>query len=295
MIGELAALATALLWTGTSVFFTVGGRRVGSVIVNRIRLLIGLIFLMTLHFIIKGEFIPVSAGYNHWLWLGLSGFIGLLLGDSALFQAFVLIGPHLSMLIMTLVPILSILFAWIFLAEKLSILNLLAIILTISGIILVVMTKRGIIKVSRKKFLIGILCGIGGAVGQATGLIIAKKGLFNNFTGLSATVIRVFTATSIIWLITLFSGKAKTTIQKVMPRRTLLAITAGAFCGPFLGIWMSMNAIKWTQIGIASTLMALPPIFLLPVSYFVFKEKITLQSIIGTVIAIIGIAIIFLG
>lgn len=295
MLGQFAALATALLWTGTSVFFTLSARKVGSVIVNRVRLFIGLIFLVTLHFITKGEFLPVSAGYYHWLWLGLSGIIGLLLGDSALFQAFVMIGPHLSMLMMTLVPILSVLLAWIFLRETLTLINLIGIILTICGIILVVIKKSETTQVSRNKFFLGILCGIGGAVGQAVGLIIAKKGLSDNFTGLSATVIRVFTATTILWLITLLSGKAKFTVQKIIPRKIFLTIAAGAFCGPFLGIWMSMNAIKWTQIGIASTLMALPPIFLLPITHFVFKEKITLQSIIGTFIAIVGSVIIFLG
>lgn len=294
MIGEFAALAAAFLWTSTSIFFTLSGRSVGSDVVNRIRLLIGLVFLTTLHFITQGKFLPINADLSHWYWFGLSGFIGLILGDSALFQAFVLIGPHLSMLIMTMVPIISIIFAWFFLAETLSVINIIGIVLTIGGIVLVVLTKGNSTIADKKRFIIGILCAIGGAVGQATGLIIAKKGLYNNFTGLSATVIRVFTATLIIWLITLIRRKVKITVQKVIRKKTYLAIVAGAFCGPFLGIWMSMNAIKWTRIGIVSTLMALPPIFLLPISHFIFKEKIKLQSIIGTIIAVLGIAVIFL-
>jgi drug/metabolite transporter (DMT)-like permease len=40
--------------------------------------------------------------------------------------------------------------------------------------------------------------------------------------------------------------------------------------------------------------MALTPIILLPVSYFVFKEKIGWQAILGTVLAIAGVAILFL-
>jgi len=294
VIGEFAALATALLWSFSAIFFTLGGRYVGSTVLNRTRLVIGLVYLSIALFITKGQFLPINAGYNHWFWLGLSGIIGLVLGDSALFQAFVLIGPHLSMLLMTLVPIISIIIAWVFLTETLTIIEVFGVILTIGGITLVILTKRETIKISKKQFVTGTLCGVGGAVGQAIGLVIAKKGLFNNFPGLSATVIRVSIATLVIWLITLITGKAKTTIKKVINNKIILIIAAGAFCGPFLGIWMSMNAIKWTHVGIASTIMALPPVLLLPVSYWIFKEKITIQSIIGTFIAVVGIAIIFL-
>lgn len=294
MSGQLAALATAFLWSGTSVFFTLSARHIGAITLNRVRLVIGLLFLSIAHLIAQGQLLPISAGLTYWLWLGFSGIIGLVFGDSCLFHAFVLIGPHLSMLMMTLVPILSILFAWIFLAETLSVINILGIILTMSGIILVVITKRKTSQINKKHFIVGILCGLGGALGQATGLVIAKKGLYDNFSGLSATLIRVFIASLVIWLITLITGKVRTTMKKIANKKIFFIVTAGAFCGPFLGIWMSMNAIKWTRIGIASTIMALPPIILLPVSRYVFKEKINSVSIVGTVVAVIGTAIIFL-
>jgi len=154
--------------------------------------------------------------------------------------------------------------------------------------------KREFSSINKNQFSLGILCGVGGAIGQAIGLIIAKKGLFDNFPGLSATVIRVLVATLVMWLIILISGRVKTTVQKVLEKKIILIIAAGAFCNPFLGIWMSMVAIKWTYLGIASTLMALPPVILLPISYWIFKEKITMQSIIGTLVALIGTAVIFL-
>jgi drug/metabolite transporter (DMT)-like permease len=53
-------------------------------------------------------------------------------------------------------------------------------------------------------------------------------------------------------------------------------------------------AIKYARIGIASTLISTTPIFLIPISYWLFKEKITMQTILGTVIAIAGVAILIL-
>jgi drug/metabolite transporter (DMT)-like permease len=251
MIGELAALATAVLWSCSSIFFTFGGRYVGSAVLNRTRLVFGLCYLFFLHFIIYGKFLPINAGINTWIWLGLSGIVGLVLGDSALFQAFVLIGPHLSMLIMTLVPIISTIFAWIFLSETLTLVKLIGIICTIIGIVMVVLNKRDTTTLNKKQFSIGILCGVGGAIGQAIGLILAKKGLIHNIPGLSATLIRVSTATLVIWLITLISGRVKMTISTISNRKPILIIALGAFCSPFLGIWMSMVAVKWAYVGVA--------------------------------------------
>lgn len=295
MIGELAALATALCWSLTSTFFTIGGRHVGSVVVNRIRLIFAVVFLSLTHLLIHRQFLPLGAEPHRWLWLGVSGIVGLALGDAVLFQAFVLVGPHISMLLMALVPIISTLIAWLFLGEALTGIKILAILITVSGIVLVVMRKRAVSPPEKRKcYAIGIFCAIGGSLGQAIGLVAAKKGLTGDFSGLSATLIRVSVATVAIWLFTLLIGRGKTTIVQLKNKKALAAIAAGSFAGPFLGIWLSMIAIKYTYIGIASTLMALPPVFLLPLSYWVFKERITLLSVIGTIIAITGSAIIFL-
>jgi drug/metabolite transporter (DMT)-like permease len=40
--------------------------------------------------------------------------------------------------------------------------------------------------------------------------------------------------------------------------------------------------------------MALPPVIILPISYFALKERIGWQAILGTVLAILGVAVLFL-
>ena len=47
-------------------------------------------------------------------------------------------------------------------------------------------------------------------------------------------------------------------------------------------------------LGIASALMALTPIILLPISYYYFHEKMGLRTIFGTILAVAGTAVIFL-
>lgn len=199
------------------------------------------------------------------------------------------------MLLMSLVPVVSTLVAWAYLNEAMNPVKLGAVLLTVGGIMLVVWAKRDLgITNDHRHYWIGILCGFGGAVGQAFGLITAKKGLAGDFSGLSATLIRVSVATVAIWIFTFIRGEVRSTFQRLSNRKATISIAAGAFAGPFLGIWLSMVAIKWTYVGVASTLMALTPIMLLPISYWIFGERITVWSIVGTIVAVAGTALIFL-
>jgi drug/metabolite transporter (DMT)-like permease len=294
-LGQIAALTTACCWAFTSIFFTIGGQRVGSVTVNRVRLLFALAFLAITHLIMFGKIFPFDAGADHWLWLGLSGIIGLVVGDAMLFQAFVVIGTRLPILMMSLVPVISTVEAWVFLDERLSAVEILGILITVCGIAWVVADKnRDRTLIGGKRLALGILLGFGGAVGQATGLLASKLGLANDFPALSGNLIRMFVAASVMWLLTLIMGKARVTVSRLKDRVALRAIIGGAAFGPFIGVWMSLVAIKLARIGIASTLMALAPILTIPLVYWFFKEKVSIHAILGTIVAIAGVAVLFL-
>ncbi len=298
-MGELAAIFTSLLWSFTSVQFTLAGRRIGSAAVNRLRLVLAVIFLSIVHTVVYGSPWPVDAELFRWGWLGLSGVIGLVLGDAALFQAFVLIGPRRSMLLMTLVPVISVLLAWVWLGELLVLPQLFAIVVTVAGVAWVVGERSpnaapGPMSTQDSQTnLKGILLGLGGAVGQAVGLVMAKQGLVDNFPSLSATLMRMVVALVVIWVFTLFQGKLRTTVGALKDRRAALFLFGGAVTGPFLGVWMSMVAVQNAQVGIASTLMSLTPIMLIPLAWWIFKDRITLRSLLGTIIALAGAAALF--
>lgn len=292
-LGEFAAMGTALCWSFGSILFTISSRRLGHNTVNRLRLVVALLLLMTAHFITFGRFFPTAANQQQWFWFGLSGIIGFALGDMLLFRAFVLLGARMSMLLMALVPVFGTFIAWLFLGEILTLSQLIAITVVIAGIVWVV-TERQNNEHERNHYLIGILCGIGGAMGQALGLILSKKGLADNYSALSGNIIRVFVAACLLWVITALRGRIPQTLIKLSDRKGTAAMIGGAFFGPFLGVWLSLVAVQNTYVGIASTLIALPPIFLIPLSHWIFKEKISLGAILGTFLAVIGVALIFL-
>lgn len=296
-LGELAALATALCWSATATFFALASYKVGSVVVNRLRLLLAVLFLLITHWLLLGTLLPLAAGAERWSWLALSGIIGLVVADGFLFQSYIWIGPSMGMLLMSLAPVVGALLAWLFLAETLTWGQILGIGLTIGGIIWVILERNGTGGSAKQKkhLLWGIIFGLGAAAGQAIGLIMAKKGLGGDFPALSGNIIRMLAAAATLWTLTLVQGQAGATIQRLLnQRRVILVIIGGTFFGPFVGVWLSLIAIQRTHIGVASTLMALPPIFLLPIGHFVFKEQVGWQSVAGTFVAMAGVAILFL-
>jgi drug/metabolite transporter (DMT)-like permease len=295
--GELAALMTAVCWSTTAVFFTFAGHRVGSVIVNRTRLIMALLLISLTHWILMGSLYPATAGSERWLWLGLSGVIGLALGDAFLFQSYLWVGPRLGMLMMSLAPVIAALLAFAFLGEQLSLLQWSGIIVTLAGIALVVLEgNRGAqMAPERRDYRRGILFGVGAASGQAIGLVLAKQGLQGDFSALSGNWIRMASAVVALWGVTLLSGRAGPTLRKLADEpQALWPIFGGAVTGPFIGVWLSLIAVQLTQVGVASTLIALPPVFLLPIGAVVFKEKVGLGAVAGTVVAMAGVALLFL-
>jgi drug/metabolite transporter (DMT)-like permease len=300
--GELAGLMTSVCWSFTSIFFTLSGQIVGSPVVNRTRLVLALVMVSTVHWLTEGQFLPVYAEPARWGWLALSGLIGFVIGDALLFQAFVMIGARLSMLLMALNPVMGAVLAWVLLGETLAPLELLGIGLAVSGVVWVVSDRRNgatrpatLPDTGPRYYLVGVLFGLGGALGQASGLLASKQGLTDDFSAFSGNLMRLTTATVTMWLLALMMGHAPRTVRAIRDNpRALRFITIGAIAGPFIGVWMSLVAVQNAKIGIASTLMSLTPIILLPLGRLFFDERITRRAILGTLFAVAGVAVIFL-
>lgn len=301
-LGELAALVPSTLWAFSSIAFTKGGQRVGSMIVNRMRLVMAVLLLGFAHWLLLGRPFPYDAGLQRFLWLGASGLVGLVIGDSMLFQCYVLVGARIGVLLLSLSPVAGALLAWLLLDEVLTLGEIGAMALALAGVAWVVLErgKGGAPRMPDGRahgggYGRGILFGIGAAVCQATGLVLAKPGLAGGFPALSGTIIRMVTAMTAMWLIAAATGTAGHTIRRVRAdRKAALAILAGAFIGPFLGVWLSLIAVQSARVGIASTLMAMTPVVSLPLVPIFFKERVSPRAVVGTLVAIAGIALMIL-
>ncbi len=298
--GEIAGILTAVFWTVTSLAFESAGKKVGSLSVNLIRLVMGFFFIGIYSWIARGFFFPTDATLFQWKWLAFSGLVGFVIGDLLLFQAFVVVGARISMLLMALAPPFAAFIGWLVLDEVMSPMNLLGMTVTLTGIVIVILKREKVEKNGQlvKKLksgysMQGIFLALGGALGQAAGLVLSKKGM-GDYDAFSASQIRVLTGIAGFTIIFFFMKRWPKVWAALKNTSAMKGITLGAFFGPFLGVSFSLLAVKYTSTGVAATLMAISPVLIIAPAIVLFHEKVNWKEILGAVVTIGGVALFFL-
>ncbi len=298
--GEIAGILTAVFWTITSLAFESAGKKVGSLSVNLIRLVMAFFFIGIYSWIARGFFFPTDATLYQWKWLALSGLVGFVIGDLLLFQAFVVVGARISMLMMALAPPFAALIGWLLLGEVLAPMSWLGMAITMCGIVIVILKRekteengRIVKKIKSSYSITGILLALGGAMGQAAGLVISKKGM-GEYDAFSASQIRVLAGVIGFTILFFFMKRWSKVWTALQHTSAMKRITLGAFFGPFLGVSFSLLAVQHTQAGIAATLMAISPVLIIAPAIIIFKETVNWKEILGAVVTVIGVMFFFL-
>ena len=216
----MIAFLTTISWSIGIFPFTEAARRLGANSVNHFRLLLAVIFLTIICLVLLPfsltEFFA-SPLPEHWLWFGLSGAIGLALGDYFSFTSFAILGTRLGSIFSTLSPAATLLTGFFLVEERINFVGILGILLTIAGMVWLSLSRSetaGIKDVGHGNLKTGIFFGVLSALCQGIGVVMANKG-FNYQTGntplpfLQATWLRMICATLTIHVFTLFFGKIK--------------------------------------------------------------------------------------
>lgn len=298
-LGEIISIFTALFWTATVVSFEYAGKRVGSLSVNFIRLIFGFIFISTTVFILTGQFIPIHQSSIVWNYLLISGIIGLVIGDFFLFQAFVDIGGRISLLIMSSVPIISGILGYFIYHEILTGFQIIGMVVIITSISIVILSKKE--KEPMHPHIVkGIIFAFIGAFAQAIGLVLSKEGMYfieavtETEKALLATEIRIMAAILGFLSLITYQKKWKNVKTALFNKKAVMFIIIGSFFGPFLGVTSQLLAVRYTTLGVHTTISQLNVILIIPFSIIIFKDKVTLKEIIGSITAFIGVALLFL-
>ena len=306
-LGEAISLAVAVSWTVTALFAEVGSKRLGSLQMNVIRMILSLVMLGATLWWFTGSPYPIYADGKTWLWLSMSGFVGYLLGDYCLFNSYIWIGSRFGQLFMTLAPPTAALFGWMLLGETLAWNALLGMLVTLTGIGISVLNKGESQKLSLKLPLKGVLYGIGAGVGQGIGLVLSKVGmnfyegaipageeLVTDLVPFASTFIRAVTGAIGFLCVMGFQRQFHTLATSMRDRKGMNAALWATITGPFIGVSLSLMAVQYTEAGIASTLMALTPVLIIWPAHLFFGQQVTYKEVIGACISVIGVSLFFI-
>lgn len=293
-IGEIAALATAACWTITAVAFESAGKKVGSLSVNLIRLVIALLLISVFNLFTRGMLLPLDATGSTWFWLSFSGLIGFVIGDLFLFQAFVQVGARISMLIMSTVPPITAITGYFLMGERITLLGSAGMVMTVIGIALVILTRNSGDKiVSLTHSAKGLIYAFIGALGQAFGLVFSKFGM-GAYNPIAATQIRIIAAILGFGIVITISKNWNHLYVALKDVKAMKHISIGSFFGPFIGVSLSLFAVQHAPTGIVSTIMSITPILIIPMSILILKEKVLPREILGAIISLVGVSLLFI-
>ena len=303
-LGEFISIGVAFSWTATALLSEFGSKRLGNLTLNVLRMALALLFSVVLFGAVTGNILPLGASAEACGWMLLSGLVGYVIGDFCLFQCYIIIGSRYGQLFMTLAPLSAALMAWVTLGQQMTLMSILAMLVTLFGISISVLGRGEHHKVSLKLPLNGILFAIGAAVCQGVGLVLSKIGMDYYepsasmpewLVPFSANFYRCV-AGIIGFTFLLYYRDGMAPLREAMhDKKGLSVATATTIFGPFVGVGFSLMAVQYTAAGIASTLMAMTPIIIILPAYWLFHEKITWKAILGALISVIGVSLFFLG
>ena len=289
-MGELASIGAAFFWAAASLLFATLGRSIRPTALNFLKCSIALV-LMAVTWLIVGPSgsTPSSPQLGY---LVVSGLIGLTIGDSAYFAALTRLGPRKTLLFSALTPFVTALMGSIFLSEDITAVMLVGMVLTVSGVLWVVLDRSGTatpavaLKSGAAFAALALSC-------QAGGSILTKLGT-GELSSLEVSIVRLLAGS--IGLIFVVSARTqwRDVASAFESRRQFLTLLVALFFGTYLGVWLMNTGLKYTYAGIAATLNSTSPIWILPMAHVFAGDRVTPRSLVGALLAVAGVAILFL-
>ncbi len=290
-IGESAGLIAAACWASASLLYsgtklTAWEMNCGKNVIASIVLLVQLLVVA----VVSSNTI-FNANQLAWWWLGWSGIIGIVVGDTLYFRSLQILGPRKALIVSTTAPVFAAILGYALLGEAISVMVIVGMTLTVSGVAYVVADRKsanespGLFPGSAAQ---GVLAGLGGAVCQALGGVCSRIGM-RDCDGVEGAFIRLSVSAACIVVVIICQRRLKTVSSKLADRTLLRKFIPAVLLGTWLGIWLSQIAYKFSTVSVATTLLATTPLFAVPLVRIFYGYRITLAAVLGTVVAVTGV------
>jgi drug/metabolite transporter (DMT)-like permease len=288
--GYIAALLSAASWAFSSIILRKVSDHVPALGLNFGKCIAGVLVLAAALFFIHQRSVP----QREFFLLGISGLLGIAIGDTLFFKALVTLGPRLVMLFGALCPVCTVMLAFIFLRERPSALAWAGILVTLSGVNWVLLQNIPVEHTERKARTAGIKYALVSVLCNSTAVILAKIGV-STVSALQGTFIRFLWAMAGLAVIGLMTRQYKLWLRPFGNTRVFFLALGGILVAVLGGFFLFLLSLKYIDVSVASILNETSPLFILPVSWLFLKERTSLASVIGTVVSVIGVTMIILG
>lgn len=288
LLGELACLAAALCWAFSVTLFRRPIAEQGPITVN-----FGKNTLATLLLGVTAAALGQLSGLadvssSALFAIVLSGWLGLTLGDSALFLAVSHLGAHRTLLFQTLAPIFAALISYFLVGELINVGQGAGAMLVLFGVAIVV--APGPRALRQPMAWAGIVWAIVAAFGQGAGIALTKTAMFE-LPIFAASFLRQ--AASVLGLLVVLAVQRQ--LRHSFALFTSLvrfrSILLPSLLSAYIGFSLMTTGIAWAPASVAAVLLSTSPIFSLFIDAWLEQSKITWRGLLGTLVAVGGVAL----
>lgn len=296
---ELSGLVAALCWTISSLMAPSLIQRFGTMRFNTVRIVIASTILLLISLI--------TQRFNAALWqhtdsVILSGLLGIFIGDTLLFTAMHRLGPRRTGVLFATNAPMSILLGWLFLNEQLTLTQLFACGLVLSGVVVAILfgkrSNAHAWEQTKGRLSSGILLALGAALGQASGALLSKPALLDGADPIAVSALRVGSGAMALvlayWLFYRHKQAADAIPLWQLTRRDFAGIAVLATIGMVVGMSVLVWGVGNANVGVVTTLSAVVPVLILPGLWMTTKQRPALGAWVGASLVVIGASLIIL-
>ncbi len=222
--------------------------------------------------------------------LAISGLLGIALGDTFFFEALNGLGPQPLLVLAVLGQVLTVISAVLFLHESPSLGAWIGVSLVIIGVAVVLRAK--LTGDEKATGLRGIAFGLLAVVCMCASNLVAKAALREGSDTIEATFVRMSAGTLGVLLLGLATNRLRAWVTPFRDPRTIRLFVLSVAVVTFGGFWLSMVAYKYIPVSMASCLTSTEPVFALVLAAVLWKEKLSLPVVGGTLATVLGVALI---
>jgi drug/metabolite transporter (DMT)-like permease len=292
---DLLALGAAVCWAFTSVMSATPARQLGALAFTRWRMVLLLVMLWPV--------VLVTGSWQSLTWaqcgvMALSGFIGIFLGDTALFAALNRLGPRRTSVLFATHAFFSALLGYWFLDERMGLQSIAGGLLVMGGVMTATLLGRHkddahAWESNTSHWGTGVALGLAAALCQAVSSLIAKPVMVSGVDPIAATAVRV-SVTCVAQFVLLWSGFAAARAQNPATLRTLVLVGWIGFLGMGVGMSLILLALKHGNVGLVAILSSVTPVLVLPLLWLRLKRAPAPGAWLGAGFAVLGTALVLL-
>jgi drug/metabolite transporter (DMT)-like permease len=288
-VGIGAALGSAASWAAGSFLFKRIGDSVSPFGMTFVKGGIGVVFLIAVLSLVGSRTIETES----LLYLGLSGILGIAVADTLFFAALQDLGPVALVVFFMMGQIVTALMALMWLGEMPSLRSWVGIGVTLAGVGAVLWPRLGSNASLKRSGMRGVILGSISMLCMSASTVVAKPAL-ESVSTIMATLVRMISGTVSILFFGLATNRLRQWLHPVRNMRLIARFVFSVAVVTFGGFWLSLVAIKYLDVAIAATLSATEPLFVIPLAFIFFHERISLLESFGAVCAFLGVMLLII-